>query len=119
MRKSVLSDALEATIGAIFLDGGMEPAKAYIMKYIMTDIEHKKLFHDSKTALQEIVQSMHDNALVYELVKEEGPDHAKQFYVEAKVGDLVIGKGCGNSKKAAEQDAAYQGIMYFRKNENK
>jgi ribonuclease-3 len=118
-RKSVLSDALEATIGAIFLDGGMEPAKKYIMTYILTDIEHKKLFHDSKTTLQEIVQSKHDHPLTYELIREDGPDHAKEFYVEAKVGDLVIGKGSGNSKKAAEQEAAYQGIMYFKKIDNK
>jgi ribonuclease-3 len=118
-RKSVLSDALEATIGAIFIDGGMEPAKKYIMTYILTDIEHKKLFHDSKTTLQEIVQSKHDHPLTYELIREDGPDHAKEFYVEAKVGDLVIGKGSGNSKKAAEQEAAYQGIMYFKKIDNK
>jgi ribonuclease-3 len=118
-RKSVLSDALEATIGAIFLDGGMEPAKKYIMTYILTDIEHKKPFHDSKTTLQEIVQSKHDHPLTYELIREDGPDHAKEFYVEAKVGDLVIGKGSGNSKKAAEQEAAYQGIMYFKKIDNK
>jgi ribonuclease-3 len=118
-RKSVLSDALEATIGAIFLDGGMEPAKKYIMTYILTDIEHKKLFHDSKTTLQEIVQSKHDHPLTYELIREDGPDHAKEFYVEAKVGDLVMGKGSGNSKKAAEQEAAYQGIMYFKKIDNK
>ncbi|HAN50988.1 MAG TPA: ribonuclease III [Lachnospiraceae bacterium] len=114
-RKSIRSDALEAVIGAMFLDGGLEPAKEFVLRFILTDIEHKKLYHDCKTALQEIVQAEHTAPLTYELIKEEGPDHAKVFTVEAKVGDLVIGQGVGSSKKAAEQEAAYQGILYAQK----
>lgn len=114
-RKSIKSDAMEALIGAIYLDGGMEPAKEFILKFILTDIENKTLYHDCKTALQEIVQSKHGDRLEYELVNEEGPDHAKVFYVEARIGKQVIGYGSGSSKKAAEQEAALQGIRYFKK----
>ncbi len=108
-RKSIRSDAMEALIGALYLDGGMEVAKNFILKYILTDIEHKKLYHDCKTRLQEMVQAMHKE-LCYELVGEEGPDHAKVFYVDVKVDGKVIGTGKGSSKKAAEQEAAFQGI---------
>ena len=59
-RKSILSDALEAIIGAIYLDGGFANAKEFVLKYILTDIEHKKLFYDSKTILQEVVQGEHE-----------------------------------------------------------
>ena len=111
LRASILSDALEATIGAIFLDGGMEPAKEYILKFILTDIEHKKLFFDSKTRLQEIIQAEHGDVLSYELVSEAGPDHAKEFVVEARVGDNILSTGVGHSKKSAEQEAAYKALL--------
>lgn len=114
-RKSIRSDALEAVIGAMYLDGGLEPARAFILRFILTDIEHKKLYHDTKTALQEIVQAEHTAPLTYELIKEEGPDHNKKFTVQAKVGDIVIGTGVGPSKKKAEQEAAYQGLLYAKK----
>ncbi|MCR4781147.1 MAG: ribonuclease III [Lachnospiraceae bacterium] len=114
-RKSIRSDAMEALIGALFLDGGMEVSKSFILKYILTDIEHKRLYHDCKTALQEVVQSMH-KTLHYELVGEEGPDHMKTFYVNALVDDEIIGQGKGNSKKSAEQEAAFQGMKLLKKN---
>lgn len=113
-RKSILSDALEAVIGAVFLDGGLESAKTFILKYILTDIEHKKLFYDSKTSLQELVQAQYQEQLVYQLIDESGPDHNKTFKVEAKLGEQVIGLGVGHSKKAAEQDAAFQGILLLK-----
>ena len=94
-RKSILSDALEAVIGAIYLDGGFEPAKAFIHRFILTDIEHKKLFYDSKTILQEVVQGHYEEPLHYELIGEEGPDHDKRFLVEAVIGNTTIGKGSG------------------------
>ena len=103
-RKSILSDALEAVIGAIYLDGGFEPAKAFIHRFILTDIEHKKLFYDSKTILQEVVQGHYEEPLHYELIGEEGPDHDKRFLVEAVIGNTTIGKGSGHTKKAAEQE---------------
>ena len=116
-RKSILSDAFEAIIGAIFLDGGMEPASEYIHRFVLNDIEHKQLFHDSKTHLQEVVQANFKDTLRYILVSETGPDHAKEFTVEAVVGDRVLGHGTGGTKKAAEQEAAYEGLMLL-KNEN-
>ena len=113
-RKSILSDALEPVIGAIYLDGGFEPAKKFIHKFILTDIEHKKLFYDSKTILQEVVQGNYKESLHYELISEEGPDHDKQFSVEARIGDKVIGAGTGHTKKAAEQEAAYQALLLLK-----
>ena len=114
-RKSILSDALEAVIGAIYLDGGFANAKEFIHKYILTDIEHKQLFYDSKTILQEIVQENGTQPVEYILTKEEGPDHNKNFTVEARVNVKVMGQGSGHTKKAAEQAAAYQAIRVLRK----
>ncbi|MGN0351264.1 MAG: ribonuclease III [Roseburia sp.] len=113
-RKSILSDAMEAVIGAIYLDGGFASAKEFIHKFILTDIENKKLFYDSKTILQEIVQGNYKEELSYELVAEEGPDHDKQFTVDAKMGEKVIGHGVGHTKKAAEQEAAYQALLILK-----
>ncbi|MCC8163279.1 MAG: ribonuclease III [Lachnospiraceae bacterium] len=106
-RASITSDALEALIGAIYLDRGFETARDFIHRFILQDLEHKKLFFDSKTILQEHVQAAHEGILHYELVKEEGPDHCKQFTVQAMLGERVIGTGSGRTKKAAEQEAAY------------
>lgn len=113
-RKSILSDALEAVIGAIYLDGGFEAAKRFVERFILTDIEHKKLFFDSKTQLQEIVQAQYEEALHYELLGEEGPDHNKQFRVEARIGERAVGEGRGRTKKAAEQEAAYQALLALK-----
>ena len=110
-RKSILSDALEAVIGAIYLDGGFEAAKTFIYRFILVDIEHKKLFHDSKTILQELVQGTYKEELRYVLLEEVGPDHDKQFIVEAHMGGRVIGHGIGHTKKAAEQQAAYEALL--------
>lgn len=114
-RKSVLSDAMEAVIGAIFLDGGFDCAKEFILKYIMTDIEHKRMFYDSKTILQEVCQGQFKQNVTYRLLSEEGPDHAKVFTVEALVGDTALGQGSGNTKKSAEQEAAYHGLIRLKK----
>lgn len=114
-RKSVLSDALEAVIGAIYLDGGFEAAKTFVQRFILTDIEHKKLFYDSKTILQEVVQGNFEEQLHYELLEEEGPDHDKKFKVEARIGDEAVGSGIGHTKKAAEQEAAYQALLLLKK----
>ena len=113
-RKSILSDALEAVIGAIYLDGGFTNAKEFVLRFIMTDIENKQLFYDSKTTLQEIVQGRYEEDVHYVLVKEEGPDHNKFFYVEALLGKRVLGQGCGHTKKAAEQQAAYCAIKKLK-----
>lgn len=112
-RKSILSDALEAVIGAIYLDGGFTNAKEFILKFILTDIEHKKLFYDSKTILQERVQAKEGSNLKYSLLEESGPDHAKLFKVEVLVDGKAMGTGSGPTKKAAEQEAAYQALLKF------
>ena len=114
-RKSILSDALEAVIGAIYLDGGFTNAKEFVLRFIMTDIENKQLFYDSKTILQEVVQASYKEELCYRLVGEEGPDHDKHFMVEAWIGEMLIGKGEGHTKKAAEQEAAYQALLKLKK----
>ncbi len=113
-RKSILSDALEAVIGAIYLDGGFESARDFIQRFILTDIEHKKLFHDSKTILQEVVQGTYKEPLRYVLLAEEGPDHDKSFRVAAQIGERCISEGIGHTKKAAEQEAAYQALLILK-----
>lgn len=112
-RKSILSDALEAVIGAIYLDGGFTNAKEFVLRFIMTDIENKQLFYDSKTILQEVVQGEHEQ-LTYVLTDESGPDHNKSFTVRACIGERVIGSGTGHTKKAAEQEAAYQALLMLK-----
>ena len=114
-RKSILSDAFEAVIGAIYLDGGFANAKEFVHRFVLDDIEHMQLFYDSKTILQEIVQAKGEVALEYVLVAEEGPDHNKQFLVEARIGGQAVSRGEGHTKKAAEQEAAYQAILILKK----
>jgi len=115
-RDSILSDALEAVIGAIYLDGGFTNAKEFIRKFILADIQHKKLFFDSKTILQEIVQNEYKEKIHYKLISEDGPDHNKTFSIALYVGDNQISSGVGRTKKAAEQEAAYQAILKLQKN---
>ena len=112
-RKSVLSDAMEAVIGAIYLDGGFANAKEFVLKFIMTDIEHKHLFYDSKTILQEVVQGEHEQ-LSYVLLEESGPDHNKSFKVAVQIGNRQVSMGIGHTKKAAEQEAAYQALLILK-----
>lgn len=114
-RDSIVSDATEALIGAIYLDGGFANAKEFILRFILNDMEHKQLFYDSKTILQEIVQEGGAKPVEYPLIKEEGPDHNKRFTVEAVVNGKVMGQGTGHTKKAAEQAAAYQAIRRIQK----
>ena len=114
-RESVTSDAMEALIGAIYLDGGFANAKEFIERFILKDLENKKLFYDSKTILQEIVQSNFKAPVSYELLGEKGPDHNKVFEVAVRIGDDRYGVGFGRTKKAAEQEAAYQSILALRK----
>ena len=113
-RDSITSDAMEALIGAIYLDGGFANAKEFVLKFVLNDLDGKRLFYDSKTILQEIVQGTLNERVSYRLVGEEGPDHNKSFYVEVCVGEKIYGNGKGSSKKAAEQDAAYQAILKLR-----
>ena len=110
-RDSITSDAMEALLGAIYLDGGFANAKEFVYNFILNDIEHKKLFYDSKNILQEQIQSETEEPIHYELVKEEGPDHNKRFTVNVVLGEKVLGSGSGRTKKAAEQEAAYRALL--------
>ena len=112
-RDSVTSDALEALIGAIYLDGGFANAKEFVLKFILTDIEKKKLFYDSKTILQEVVQGQHEN-LSYVLLEEVGPDHDKNFTVGVMIGERQVSTGTGHTKKSAEQEAAYRALLLLK-----
>ena len=114
-RASVTSDALEALIGAIYLDGGFTNAKEFIEKYVLNGIEEKQLFFDSMTIFQEMMQSVTSEVIHYELIGQEGPDHCKTFEVELFVGERSAGKGTGKSKKAAEQAAAYDAIKKIKR----
>ncbi len=114
-RDSIISDALEALIGAIYLDGGFANAKEFIHRFVLNDLENKQLFYDSKTILQEVVQA-HGLEVEYELTGEEGPEHDKKFHVIAKAGDLFVVKGMGHTKKAAQQQAAYNALLHLKKN---
>ena len=113
-RDSILSDAFEALIGAIYLDGGFANAKEFIRDFILADIDNKKLFYDSKTILQEIIQSNYKEPLNYNLLNEEGPDHNKKFTVEVEIEGNILAKGTGRTKKAAEQEAAYKAILKIK-----
>ena len=114
-RDSIVSDAMEALIGAIYLDGGFASAKEFVHRFIMTDIEHKKLFYDSKTILQEQVQkNWYDGEISYVLTGEEGPDHDKTFLVDLYVAGEKKSSGKGRTKKAAEQDAAYRCLINWK-----
>ena len=115
LRDSVTSDALEALIGAIYLDGGFANAKEFIMRFVLNDLENKKLFYDSKTILQEVVQAnFKKEEIIYKLTGEEGPDHDKSFFVAVYIADTKYGEGKGRTKKGAEQQAAYQTILMLR-----
>ena len=108
-RISILADALEAVIAAIYLDGGMECAREFIltnMEKIINDSIKGKIFRDYKTCLQEGLQSNGENNIWYKLIEEKGPDHNKRFVMEVGINDTVLGVGEGKSKKDAEQVAA-------------
>ena len=106
---------MEALIGAIYLDGGFANAKEFVNRFILNDIENKKLFYDSKTILQEIVQSsFKGQPMSYHLVREEGPDHDKTFVMQLFIGDRGFEEGSGRTKKSAEQQAAYRTIITLK-----
>ena len=111
-RPSILADAFEALIAAIYLDGGIEHARAFILPFIeqMLDSDFDRSFTDYKTILQEIVQQNPDETVNYVLVEESGPDHDKSFTVEVRLHSNVLGVGIGHSKKVAAQNAAREAL---------
>lgn len=114
-RESILSDSLEAVIGAIYLDGGFTNAKEFIKINILDNVENKKLFFDSKTILQEMIQNNNNKKIDYRLISEDGPDHDKSFTIALYVGNESLGVGEGKTKKAAEQEAAHQAILKLQR----
>lgn len=114
-RDSIISDCMEAVIGAIYLDSGMESARDFIYRFILSDLDDKQLFYDSKTNLQELMQGKLKMDFKYELIAENGPEHDKIFEVEVIAGSETIGKGAGRTKKAAEQQAAYKALLLLRR----
>ncbi|MBQ8567937.1 MAG: ribonuclease III [Oscillospiraceae bacterium] len=112
-RPSIVSDAFEAVIAAIYLDGGMEEARKYILGFIPKNLERSgaKALKDYKTLLQEIIQRNPEEKVEYVLADQSGPDHDRRFVVEVYLNSNVIGKGEGHSKKQAEQMAAHEALI--------
>ncbi len=106
-RTSIQADAVEAVLAAVYLDGGIEPVRAIIQRLILDHIDRvQDAIRDHKTALQELIQRKSGQSLTYELIGEEGPDHAKRFRMEVRLNGKSVGCGEGRSKREAEQAAA-------------
>ena len=113
-RPSILCDLFEALLGSIYLDGGIEPAKAYVNRFLLQDIEKKTLFYDAKTSLQELVQGSNMGDLAYELIETKGPDHNREYVTRVMIGGRDIAHGTGTSIKSAEQMAAYEALLILK-----
>ncbi len=113
-RDSIISDVMEALIGAVYLDGGFERAREFIHRFVLSDLEDKALFYDAKSILQEEMQK-DGGDIRYVLVGESGPEHDKSFFVEVYQGDVLLGSGSGHNKKAAQQKAAYEALLRLKK----
>ncbi len=110
---SILADAVESLIGAIYKDSGIENARKFILEHFQEVIElccEKNYFRDYKTKLQEYTQKKYKNKPIYKVLKEEGPEHNKTFYIEVKINNKIYGKGKGRNKKEAEQNAAKEAL---------
>jgi len=115
-RASILSDAFEALIGAIYIDGGFESAKTFIIKNMESLINASAIgaiSHDYKTQLQEIVQKNGEHVVSYKILDEKGPDHNKTFVSQVSINNMVAGTGKGKSKKEAEQNAAKAALQNY------
>lgn len=112
-RNSILADAMEAVIGAIFLDAGWNKVSEFILEVLSDTIEdaiNGKLHKDYKTQIQEKIQAQGETEISYIITKEEGPDHDKTFYSDLVLNGKSIGSGIGRSKKEAEQQAAKEAL---------
>lgn len=115
-RPSILADCVEAVIAALYLDGGFSVAQEFIERYVLSRLDAGDvLVQDYKTALQELVQQTPGHSMVYSLIGESGPDHAKRFTVSVSLCGAVIGSGEGRTKKEAEQRAAQAALEQLRK----
>ncbi|MBQ1457779.1 MAG: ribonuclease III [Butyrivibrio sp.] len=113
-RDSIISDVMEAVIGAIYIDGGIDYAKKHIDKFILNDLENKQIFVDAKSVLQELVQKDSTKTLSYEICGESGPEHDKIFKSRVLINGEILGEGEAHTKKAAEQQAAYQAVLKIK-----
>lgn len=111
-RPSIVSDAFEALIAAIYIDSGIEKAEKFVLSFLPESLENYNtiIFNDYKTSLQEIIQQNKQEKIEYVLMLETGPDHDKTFEVEVRLNSNVIGKGVGKSKKQAEKNAAKEAL---------
>lgn len=120
-KDSILADAMEAVIGAIYLDGGFDPTEKFVLKYFsetIKDAAEGKLFSDYKSEVQEFIQKNGRNlAITYNTVKEEGPAHDKTFFVNLSYDGNILGEGSGKSKKEAEQQAAKAALARLKRRE--
>ncbi len=115
-KPSILSDAVEAVIGALYIDGGMEVAKRFIMRFVHKSVEDAmagRLIKDHKTMLQEYVQKHHMGQIAYELIGSSGPDHNKTFSMRVLVAGETAGTGEGRTKQEAGQQAARAALVEF------
>ncbi|MCX6811433.1 MAG: ribonuclease III [Candidatus Berkelbacteria bacterium] len=118
-RKVLLANAFEALIGAIYLDQGIETARKFVNKNLISHLEEiikNGLYQDAKSVLQEKAQDELGITPTYEVLEESGPDHAKKFVVGVHIGDKLLGKGEGSSKQEAQQQAAKEGVKNWEKN---
>ena len=114
-KESIIADVMEAVIGALYLDGGIEESKRFIDAYVLSNIEAVQMFVDSKSLLQEMAQADGLGEVRYEICGESGPEHDKIFEVRVFVGSDKLGEGTGKTKKAAEQQAAYKAVLVLKK----
>jgi ribonuclease III len=119
-KRSILADAFEAILGAVYLDGGLEVVSEFVRRTFGTVLEevrtNQSLLTDAKTRLQELMLALFRTSPAYEVAGEQGPDHAKTFEVHLRLNDQTLACGKGRSKKEAEQDAAAQFLKHLEKN---
>lgn len=116
-RKSILCDLFESVLGAMYLDGGMEPAKNFVHRFLLDDVETHSLFYDAKSTLQEYCQK-NGKELHYELIEERGPEHNKVFVSDAVISGQITARGEGPNRKTSEQMAAYKTLLEIRKKQD-
>ena len=113
-KENIIADCMEALVGAIFLDSGYDAASDFVGRTVLADLEHKELFFDSKTLLQEYAQRESGSNLNYVLVDAQGPDHDREYVMEVRLNGKTLGRGGGKTKKAAAQRAAYEALLALR-----
>ena len=113
-KESILSDVVEAVLGGIYLDSGLEAAKEYVYVNILSSLQEEELFVDSKSALQELVSQGIGGSLEYEIVEESGPEHDKLFTMSVSLDGNELARGSGHTKKSAPQKAAKEAIKILK-----